>query len=130
GEGIVGSVGPDGVEVLIGPSAQQKGTRIGHAFLSRFHRGVGRRPAAVLEAVAAVLVRPSRCLHDPVEGQIREYNDFAHSRPPILDTPGFQPWGGKNGCPQAGNPLTFVPCSAILLLCTKHSLEQSVSSLT
>ena len=36
----------------------------------------------MLEATAAVLVRPSRRLHDPVERQIREDNDFAHEQFP------------------------------------------------
>src|SRR5205823_10884930 len=55
---------------------------IGQAFPSLCHRGVGRCPASVLEAAPAILVRACRCLHDSIEGQIREYNDFAHEQFP------------------------------------------------
>src|SRR5258708_7694411 len=36
----------------------------------------------MLEAATAVFVWPSRRLHDPVERQIREYNNFAHKQLP------------------------------------------------
>ena len=41
----------------------------------------GRR-VALFEAAATVLIRPARRLHNPVESQIRENDDLAHSKPP------------------------------------------------
>lgn len=81
GEGIVGSVGPDRVKVRVGPSPKQQGTGLGHAFAGRAGQdriGVGRRPSPVLEASTEILVAPSRRLHDSIERQILEHNDFAH----------------------------------------------------
>jgi hypothetical protein len=50
------------------------------------HRiGVRKRPTAVLEAVAAIFVRPARRLHNPVERETRERNDPAHLKLLSLD---------------------------------------------
>ncbi len=57
-KGVVGSLAPDSAEVLAGPPAQQQAPGTGQAVAGRIHGGVGRRPAALREAAAAVLIRP------------------------------------------------------------------------
>lgn len=41
-------------------------------------------PAAMIEAAAAVLVRPARSLHYSVYGKKRGYQDFAHDLSPVI----------------------------------------------
>src|SRR5207245_1131170 len=65
GERVVGSVGPDGVKVLVRASAKEQGGASSHTFShhTALHRiGVHKRPTAVPEAVTAILVRPARCM--------------------------------------------------------------------
>jgi hypothetical protein len=71
-------LGPDGVEVLVGSLAQQQSAHIGYAFPGLRHRGIGRCPAAMLEATPAVLVRARRRWHDSIKSYTRKDNDFAH----------------------------------------------------
>jgi hypothetical protein len=71
-------LGPDGVEVLVGSPTQQQSAHIGYAFPGLRHRGIGRCPAAVLEAAPAVLVWARRRLHDSIKSYTRKDNDFAH----------------------------------------------------
>src|SRR5215213_3077287 len=81
GERVVLLVGPEAVEVLIGPSSEQQRPTFGHP--PSHHPAhdlisVGHRPAAMLEAAAGVLTSPTRCLHHAIERQVLDHNNFTH----------------------------------------------------
>jgi hypothetical protein len=81
-------LGPDGGEVLVGPSLEQQRPALGDAFCHHAAHdriGVGRRPAAVLEAVAAVLVGVAGCLHHAIERQVVGHDDLAHGSSPDVE---------------------------------------------
>ena len=83
GIGVVLSVGPDGGEVLVGAPPEQQRPAPGHplSHLAAHDLVVARRrPAAVLEAAAGVLVGAGRRLHHAVERQVVGHNDSAHLR--------------------------------------------------
>jgi hypothetical protein len=74
-------VGPEAGEVLVGPAAEHQRPALGHSLSHRAAHdriAVRRRPAAVLEAAAEVLVGAARCLHHAIEREVRVRNDFAH----------------------------------------------------
>src|SRR5260370_19794426 len=74
--GVTFSLRPDGVEVLVGPPAQQQRADGGNAIPSVLHRRIGHGPATMLESATAVLIRPAWRLHDSIEGQLSQGNDL------------------------------------------------------
>src|SRR5690242_3093799 len=82
-ERVVRSARPYSIKILVRSAAEQQGTGVRHALrYGPGHRAVaiGRRPAAVLESVAAVLARATGALHHAVEREVKERDDLGHWR--------------------------------------------------
>src|SRR5689334_16511101 len=82
-ERVVRSAGPHSIKILVRSAAEQQGSGVSHALrYGPAHRSVAirRRPAAVLEFVAAVFARATGALHHAVEREVKECDDLGHWR--------------------------------------------------
>lgn len=74
--GAIFPLGPDVVELLIGPSPDEQASDVDHSFARLGHRLVMSPPSPMLEASARVFVGPGRALHYAVKRQVHEDKDF------------------------------------------------------
>src|SRR5207249_4001918 len=81
----------EGGEDVVGPASEHEVERRAHRLahdLSHLLVPVAHRPATVREAVAVVLSRSARGLHDPVEGQEGAHDQPSHLWCPFDRIPG------------------------------------------